>query len=221
MRNTAAKARAAVGIHQSWRVGTVPPSELPALRLVEIPDAAPSYDCETHGTGCPAVRGVARADPDVDGPGTDGPGTAGPGVDRPGIDGLDAAARSGAGRAQPGAGPVAVGTTAAWPRQFAQVMVEILAGVRPPGQIAPWTTDRVRAQIRQLSPLLVSDRRPSIQRIMVSRPVVSVIEMTVVVRVGPRSRALALRFDYVRARPAAPGLQARPARWVCTTIEAG
>jgi hypothetical protein len=179
----------------------MPPIELPALRLVDIPDAAPPYDCETHGIGCPAARAAARAGPCVDGPGR----TAG----------------SRAGRAQPEAAPAAVGATAAWPRQFAQVMVEILAGLRPPGQIVPWTTDRVRAQVRQLSPLLAADRRPRIQRIVVSRPAVYVVEMTVVVSLGPRSRALALRFDYERARPATPGRPARPARWLCTAIEAG
>jgi hypothetical protein len=189
----------------------VPPSEWPALRLVEIPDAAPPYDCETHGAWCPAARAVVGADPCVDGQAR--------------------TARSWAGPAQPGTPPgsppgtppeTPPGTpSAAWPRQFAQVMVEILAGVRPTRQIVPWTTARVRAQIRQLSPLLVSDRRPRIQRIVVSRPVVCVIEMTVVVSLGPRSRALALRFEHVRARPAAPGRPARPARWLCTAIEAG
>lgn len=190
----------------------MPPRESPALRLVEIPDAAPPYDCETHGSGCTAAGDAARASPGAGNPGAaDSPGVrSAPGVSSlPGVPPV------------PGAGPAAVGTAAAWPRQFAQVMVEILAGVRPPGQIVPWTTDQVRRKIRQLSPLLVSDQRPRIQRIVVSRPVVSVMEMTVVVSVGPRSRALALRFDYVRARPAAPGLPTRPARWVCTTIEAG
>lgn len=194
----------------------MPPSELPALRLVEIPDAAPPYDCETHGSGCTAAGDADRARPGAENPGAaDSPGR----PSAPGVPAAPGVLR--AGHAQLGARPDAVSTTGAWPRQFAQVMVEILAGVRPPSQIVPWTTDRVRRKIRQLSPLLVSDRRPRIQRIVVSRPSVSVMEMTVVVSVGPRSRALALRFDYVRARSAAPGLPARPARWVCTTIEAG
>ncbi len=200
----------------------MPPSELPALRLVEIPDAAPPYDCQTHGPGCPAAGAMVPADLRIQDPG--GPDPRGvrpprgaclppgacppPGVPR-------------AGRAQPGAPAAAAGAAAAWPRQFAQAMVEILAGVRPAGQIVPWATDRVRAQIRQLSPLLVADRRPRIQRIVVSRPVVSVMEMTVVVSLGPRSRALALRFEHVEARPATPGRPGRPARWVCTAIETG
>jgi hypothetical protein len=111
--------------------------------------------------------------------------------------------------------------TAAWPRQFAQVIVEILAGSRPPRQIARWTTDRVRTQIGLLVPLLASDQRPRIQRIVTSRPTACVVEMTVVVSFGPRSRALAMRFEHMPARQAAPGLPARPARWLCTEIEAG
>jgi hypothetical protein len=179
----------------------MPPTELPALRLVEVPDAAPPYDCQTHGSGCPAARAAVRADACADGPAR--------------------AAGPRAGRTQPEAPPTAVGTTTAWARQIAQVMVEILAGLRPPGQIVPWTTDRVRAQIRQLGPLLAADRRPRVQRIVVSRPDVRVMEMTVVVSLGTRSRALALRFEHVRARPAAPGRPARPARWLCTAMEAG
>jgi hypothetical protein len=45
--------------------------------------------------------------------------------------------------------------------------------------------------------------------------------MTVVVSFGPRSRALAMRFEHVPARQPAPGLPARPARWLCTEIETG
>jgi Family of unknown function (DUF6459) len=100
-------------------------------------------------------------------------------------------------------------------------MVEILAGVRPPRQIVPWTTDRVRAHVAELSALLRSDRRPRIQRIVTSRPAACVVEMTVVASFGPRSRALAMRLEHVPARPTAPGWPGRPARWLCTEIEAG
>ena len=109
----------------------------------------------------------------------------------------------------------------AWPRQLALVIVEVLAGVRPDRQLVPLATDRVRARIRGLAPLLASDRRPRIQRIVTSRPAARVVEMTVVVSFGLRSRALAMRFEHVAARPAAPGWAARPARWLCTAIEAG
>ncbi len=107
------------------------------------------------------------------------------------------------------------------PRQFAQVIVEILAGSRPLRQTVGWTTDRVRAQIGDLTQVLASDQRPRIRRIVMSQPAASVVEMTVVVNFGPRSRALAMRFEHVPARRPAPGLPTRPARWVCTEIETG
>lgn len=193
----------------------MPPSELSALRLVEIPDAAPPFDCETHGAACPAARDLVKADAYASGPGA---------ADLVDVTRRATPVRAGeyrAGPAEPGTPSATAGAMAAWPRQFAHVMVEILAGMRPARQIVPWTTDRVRAQIRHLGPLLVSDRPPRIQRIMTSRPAACVLEMTVIVSLGPRSRALALRLEHVAARPAVPGLPARPARWLCTQIEAG
>jgi hypothetical protein len=98
------------------------------------------------------------------------------------------------------------------------VVVEILAGARSARQIVPCTTDRVRAQIAELTPLLASGHRPRIQRILTSRPTAYAVEMSVVVSFGPRSRALAVRCEHLPARPAAPGLSARPARWLCTEL---
>jgi hypothetical protein len=182
----------------------MPPTVWRSVQLIEIPDAAPPYDCETHGAACPAARDQAGA-AELSGPGPE----------------PRAAAALGPMAASASASPGGAGATAAWPRQFAQVMVEILAGVRPQRQIIPWTTDRVRAQIRHLGPVLAADRRPRIRRIVTSRPTASVVEMTVVVSFGPRSRALAMRLELVPAREAAPGLPARPARWLCTELEAG
>jgi hypothetical protein len=178
----------------------MPPTPWPSVRRVEIPDAAPPYDCETHGAGCPAARGQVP-------------------VNEPAAD--DAGTR--VAQAPTGTSPAGAGgdSATAWPRQFAQVMVEILAGVRPARQVVPWTTDRVRARIRRLGPVLAADRRPVIKRIVTSRPAARVVEMTVVVSSGPRSRALAMRFEHVAERRAAPGVPARPARWLCTELEAG
>ena len=111
----------------------------------------------------------------------------------------------------------AAGPTAA----LAVVIVETLAGVRPERQLIPLTTDRVRARMRSLGPLLRCDQRPRVLRIVTSRPLPRVVEMTMVVTFGPRSRALALRFEHAPARPARPGGPARPARWLCTAIETG
>jgi len=110
---------------------------------------------------------------------------------------------------------------AAWPVRLAQVIVEVLAGSRSPRQLTPCTTERVRAQIDLLSQALSPGQPPRIRRIMTSRPAASVVEMTVVVSFGSRSRALAMRFEHIPARQPAPGRPTRPARWLCTEIETG
>jgi hypothetical protein len=198
-----------------------------SLRLVTVPDTAPPYDCEAHGASCRAERD--RAAPDM--AGRDAAGLDPAGLDTARADAFGTGQlvepTSPAGRASP-AGPGSPGTAraldrqgAAWPLQFAQVVVEILAGARSPRQIVPCTTDRVRAHIGELMPLLASDQRPRIQRIVTSRPTARAVEMAVVVSFGPRSRALAVRCEHLPARPAAPGLPPRPARWLCTELIAG
>lgn len=171
----------------------------PGLRLVKVPDAAPPYDCPVHGTRCPQrAPGVLSAEgARADGARADGPPSAGP--------------------RDHGPGSSVAGPTAA----LAVVIVETLAGVRPERQLIPLTTDRVRARMRSLGPLLRCDQRPRVLRIVASRPLPRVVEMTMVVTFGPRSRALALRFEHAAARPARPGGPARPARWLCTAIETG
>jgi hypothetical protein len=108
-----------------------------------------------------------------------------------------------------------------WPRRFAQGIVEVLAGARPPRQLASHTTESVRAQIGLLSRSLAADQRPTIRCILASQPVASVVEMTVVLGFGTRSRALAMRLEYRPGRSATVGRPARPARWLCTEIETG
>ena len=111
--------------------------------------------------------------------------------------------------------------TAGWPGQFAQVIVEILGGSRPPRQLIPLTTERARSQISQLASYVAAGHRPKVKRVMVSRPTERVMEMTMIVCFGVRSRAVALRLEHCAGRPAAPGLPARPARWICTEAETG
>jgi hypothetical protein len=187
----------------------VGPASVPAfggLRQVEVPGGWPPYDCEVHGTACPATREVSvpspYADQDLDAPG---------GAEPPGP-----SPAFSAGQPAHGADPVV-----AWSRQFAQVIVEILAGARSPRQLAPWTTERVRDRISLLTQTLTPGQKPRIRRIMTSRPAARVVEMTVVLSFGSRSRALALRLEHLPGRRAAPGLPARPARWLCTEIEVG
>ena len=172
------------------------------VRLVNVPDAAPPYDCQVHGALCPAPVGQTVAALADVGPA----GLAPP-----------------AGRAPCSVVPpaVAVDPDAAWPRRLAVVIVEVLAGVRPDRQLIVLATDRVRARIAGLAPLLACDQRPRITRIVTSRPAARVVEITVVANFGPRCRALALRGEHMAARPTAPGRPARPARWLCTAIEGG
>jgi hypothetical protein len=180
----------------------VAPSPAPSAPSASGQDRTPSAPASTGPTGAAAWGGTAtRA------------GTA--------PDAVGQAGASHAGASQAGASQAGAGQTVPLPRQFAQVIVEILAGSRPLRQAVGWTTDRVRAQIGDLTQVLTSDQRPRIRRIVTSQPTASVVEMTVVVNFGQRSRALAMRFEHMPARRPAPGLPARPARWLCTEIETG
>ena len=177
------------------------------LRLIEVPGGWPPYDCEIHGTACPAAREVS-----VPSPCAHREGGAPEGAEPPGPSLTFSSGRTADGAADP---------VVAWSRQFAQVIAEILAGARSPRQLAPWTTERVRDRISLLTQTLTPGQRPRIRRIVTSRPAARVVEMTVVLSFGPRSRALALRLEQLPGRQPAPGLPARPARWVCTEIEVG
>ena len=108
-----------------------------------------------------------------------------------------------------------------WPRQFAVLLAEALAGVRPLQQVLPWMSGRASIQLRRLLPLFCGDYRPRILRVLTTLPSPDVIEMTLVVTAGPRTRGLAVRLE----RAASPGQRAwrgKPATpWLCTDIEAG
>jgi len=191
--------------------GAQTPPESPApsgLRLIAVPAGWPPYDCETHGAACPVAREAAITSPHVSRQEPASAGPPGPTAPLP-APGQDRTRDAPSGQAT------------ALPRRFARVEVELLAGARPLRQTVGWTTDRVRAQIGDLTQLVASDQRPRIRRIVTSQPAASVVEMTVVVSFGPRSRALAMRFEHMPARRPAPGRPARPARWLCTEIETG
>jgi hypothetical protein len=197
-----------------------------AVRRLEVPDPAPPFDDEiqalttehSYGNGVfPATaagpvaaarakqrrqhQDCAAADPDDDAraaprpPGPDGDGSTSDGP--PG---------------QPGAAPDPAG---GWPSQFAQVLAETLAGSRPARQLTPWTTEQARRRIRQLGPMLATDQRPKVRRVLTSAPAAGVLEMTAVVGFGPRVRAVALRLEREQDRPYRHG----GGRWCCTAIE--
>jgi Family of unknown function (DUF6459) len=136
---------------------------------------------------------------------------------------------------QPDPGPVRVADPAdggqAWPRQFAVLLAETLAGVRPVRQLLPWLSERGRAHLHRLLPLFADGHRPHIARVLTARPAEDVIEMTLIVTVGPRTRALAVRLERTcpspppawsekLASPATRPRSAASARWLCTDIEA-
>jgi hypothetical protein len=195
-----------------------------SLRLVDVPDAAPPYDCETHGAGCPAMRAAAASRQDLARDPGWRPGPESVPGSRPALEsvpGSRSVLESAPGSRSAPAGAAAAGPAGTLPWHFAQLIVEIMAGLRPPKQITGLTTDHAREQARRLAPLLASDRRPRIQRIATSRPAAGAVEMTVIVNIGSRSRALAMRLEHQAGRPATPGRPARPDRWLCTAIEAG
>ncbi len=193
------------------------------LRLVTVPAGWPPYDCETHGAACPSARAAPTLEPHVSrapervraAETTTTARTAVP----PGAAAQAATSQAAAGHAV--TGQAAAGQAVALSRQYAQAIVEILAGSRALRQTIGWTTDRVRAQIGDLARVLASDQRPRIKRVVASQPAASVVEMTVIINFGGRSRALAMRFEQMPARRPAPGLPGRPARWICTELETG
>jgi hypothetical protein len=194
---------------------------LAALRLVPVPDTDPPFDGDPPA-GAPAA---AAHWPSGTGWGDLGPTT-------PGHAEAPAGARA--------ATAVPAGSQAGedWSRQFALLLTEALAGARPLRQILPWTTDRARAHLDKLMPLFSGGQRPRVQRVITSRPTRDAIEMTVVVGLGTRTRALAVRLERVfhpqggvarggGARSRLPGLavpraqaEQTPPQWVCTAIEA-
>jgi len=193
------------------------PMAVPA-RLA-LPAPGPPYDDQGRpglppGTGTvpPGPRAVPAglSDPDGGPPprGGGGPGArAGP----PGRTSGAAMARAG------GAGLAGDPHASGWTSVFAQGLAEALAGSRPPRQIAPWTTEQARRRIRQIGPLLPSGPRPVVRRVLTSAPCRDVVEMTVIVGIGPLTRAIAVRLERAPPDPGRPG-RGRP--WLCTVIEA-
>lgn len=104
-----------------------------------------------------------------------------------------------------------------WPRQFAVLLTEALTGDRPTRQVLPWLSERGRGHLRRLRPLFGDGQRARIHRVMTTLPSPDVVEMTLIVAIGPRIRALAVRLALA---PTSTPTTAASARWVCTDIEA-
>jgi hypothetical protein len=100
------------------------------------------------------------------------------------------------------------------PRQFAAFLIEGLAGVRPVRQLMPWMSERGRVHLRRLMPLFAGGHQPKVLRVLTARPTPDVIEMTIVVVTGSRTRAVAARLE----RAPRSALKTTPP-WLCTDIE--
>jgi hypothetical protein len=102
-----------------------------------------------------------------------------------------------------------------WARRMVQVVVEVLAGARAAGQLAPFATLPVLEQLEGYVGALAhrgadgtQPRRPTVSSVHVCR-LPGAAEVTAVVATGRRSRAIALRLDDAGSR------------WRCTALELG
>ena len=198
------------------RVTRRPLPDPSAVHLRPVPSTAPPYDDELlpplPATARPAPR------PDHHPPATDCTAPGGPGPTSP----LRATARQGPGPSsepRPAAQPGTAGRPA-FATQFAQVLVESLAGTRPPRQLSTWTTERAKSRIQRMAPLLAAGHPPRLRRVLATHPAPGVIEMTIIIAAGPRTRALAIRLEHTTPPRPRPGRPQQPAKWICTDIEA-
>ncbi len=101
-----------------------------------------------------------------------------------------------------------------WAARFAQALVEVLAGDRPPAQLVRWTSTEVYDDVCALAtggPGVgpSGSARGVVRSVHVSEPADGVAEICALVRRGARSTAVALRLE---------GLDGR---WQCTALELG
>ncbi len=106
----------------------------------------------------------------------------------------------------------------AFAHRFARAVVEVIGGDRGPSQLLRWTSEAVYAELQQRATLLAattpSDRRvrrlrSRVLSVHVFCPSPHVVELSVHVRTGARSHAIAGRLELVDQR------------WCCTALECG
>ena len=106
----------------------------------------------------------------------------------------------------------------AWATRFAQAVVEVTGGDRPVTQLLRWTSARVYADLGRRVRIMAQNRpagprirtiRPQVRSVHVFQPGPSSAEVSVHVRYGQRSRALAAR------------LERRDGHWTCTDLLVG
>ena len=100
-----------------------------------------------------------------------------------------------------------------WAARMAQAVVEAVAGQRPVSQLVRWTSPTVyrdlerRVQLVRRAAEGARTVRPQVRSIHVCRPTAVAAEVSVHVRHGGRSRAVAMRMER------------RGERWQCTVLE--
>ena len=94
-----------------------------------------------------------------------------------------------------------------WASHLVQAVIEVLAGARPIGQLARWLSPEVQGQLRRQRTAAVTPRPASatgrgnrgraVRSVHICSPAAGVVEATVVIGGGQRSRAVALRLEAV------------------------
>lgn len=91
-----------------------------------------------------------------------------------------------------------------------RALLEVVAGVRPLGQLEPWVSEEVLPILQSLVASRATRPSPAVlRRVLVSEPLPGIAEVTAVVQRGLRAEAMALR------------LEGRDGRWVVTTLQRG
>jgi hypothetical protein len=105
-----------------------------------------------------------------------------------------------------------------WAARFAQAVVEVLGGDRPLPQLVRWTSDRVYSELGRRVRILgrsspahqrLRTVRPQVRSVHVFQPTAGSAEVSVHVRHGHRSRALAARLEHDEQG------------WRCTALQLG
>lgn len=106
----------------------------------------------------------------------------------------------------------------AFARRFCAAVVEVIGGDRGPQQLLHWTTESVYDQLRRRSTALAgttgSDQRlrrlrAQIRSVHLSCPSAESAELSVHVRHGARSRAIAARLEHLEGH------------WICVALQFG
>lgn len=116
-----------------------------------------------------------------------------------------------------------------WAGTFAQAVVEVVGGDRPASQLVRWTSRSVHEDLTRRALLVaragahlpgearVQPVRPQVLSVHTCFPCRDVLETSVHVRYGHRSRAIAARFERRASGGAARSRTGE--RWLCTALQ--